>query len=65
MRKKYVTNFCGCPYTVWQVKKLVLFHLPINTMKKLIATLTLAVLAFAPMAMAEDVTYVAGMTGVV
>jgi len=47
------------------VKSFILFHPPINTMKKLIATLTLAVLAFAPMAMAEDVTYVAGMTGVV
>lgn len=34
-------------------------------MKKLIATLTLAVLVFAPMAMAAEVTYVAGMTGVV
>jgi hypothetical protein len=41
------------------------FHPLINTMKKLIATLTLAVLAFAPMAMAAEVTYVAGMTGVV
>lgn len=36
-----------------------------NTMKKLIATMTLAILAFAPMAMAEDIAYVAGMTGVV
>lgn len=36
-----------------------------NTMKKLIATMALAVLAFAPAAMAEDVTYIAGMTGVV
>ena len=33
-------------------------------MKKLIATITLALLAFAPAAMAEDVTYTAGMTGV-
>lgn len=49
----------------WKVKGFILFHPSINTMKKLIATLTLAVLAFAPMAMAEDVTYVAGMTGVV
>ncbi len=33
-------------------------------MKTLIATLAMAVLAFVPAAMAEDVTYVAGMTGV-
>lgn len=34
------------------------------SMKKLIAIMTLAIFAFAPMAMAEDVTYIAGMTGV-
>jgi hypothetical protein len=33
-------------------------------MKKIIATITLALFAFAPLAMADDVTYVAGMTGV-
>lgn len=33
-------------------------------MKALIATLALTVLAFAPAAMAEEVTYIAGMTGV-
>lgn len=32
-------------------------------MKKVIATLAMAILAIAP-AMADDVTYVAGMTGV-
>lgn len=37
---------------------------PINNMKKLIATLAVTILAFAP-AFAEEVTYVAGMTGVV
>jgi len=36
-----------------------------NTMKKIIATMALAILAFAPAAMAEEVAYVAGMTGVV
>jgi len=35
-----------------------------HTMKKLIATMTLAIFAFAPAAMAEEVAYVAGMTGV-
>jgi len=34
-------------------------------MKKLIATLTLAVLALAPAAMAGEVAYIAGMSGVV
>tara|TARA_R110002096_G_scaffold10868_8_gene41037 strand:+ start:2410 stop:2514 length:105 start_codon:yes stop_codon:yes gene_type:complete len=34
-------------------------------MKKLIASTMLALLAFAPGVMAEEVTYVAGMTGVV
>ena len=33
-------------------------------MKTLIATLALTVLAFAPAAIAEEVTYIAGMTGV-
>ena len=33
-------------------------------MKKFITTLALTVLAFAPVAMAEEITYVAGMTGV-
>jgi len=37
----------------------------IKNMKKLLATLAVAVLALAPMAMAEEVAYVAGMTGVV
>ena len=33
-------------------------------MKKLIATLAVSLLAFAPAALADEVTYVAGMTGV-
>lgn len=33
-------------------------------MKKFIATLTLTVLAFASTAVAEEVTFIAGMTGV-
>jgi|GEM_PF-1948616 len=37
---------------------------PINNMKKLIATLAVAILALAPAAMAGEVTYIAGMTGV-
>lgn len=37
---------------------------PINNMKKIIAALAVAILSFAP-AIAEEVTYVAGMTGVV
>ncbi len=33
-------------------------------MKKLLATLGLLAFAFAPVAMAEDTTYIVGMTGV-
>jgi len=36
-----------------------------RNMQKLLATLTVAVFALAPMAMAEEAAYVAGMTGVV
>ncbi|MDF1657865.1 MAG: hypothetical protein P1U58_09645 [Verrucomicrobiales bacterium] len=52
------------PYTLCRIDDLTPSVQPINNMKKLIATLAVAILALAPAAMAGEVTYIAGMTGV-